>query len=79
MLSIQKKLFGKLWCPKLESHFFSLDGSLNTWISSLKKDQTENEKAISELDSSLRNLQRKKEEMIQDVRRKYSTTRINSM
>lgn len=74
-----EELFGKLWCPKLESHFFSLDGSLNTWISSLKKDQTENEKAISELDSSLRNLQRKKEEMIQDVRRKYSTTRINSI
>ena len=74
-----EELFSRLWCPDLEAHFFHLDGRLNTWISSLKKDQKENEEAIEELASGLRDLQHKKEEMIQDIRVKYSTSRINSI
>ena len=74
-----EELFSRLWCPNLEAHFFDLDGRLNTWISSLKKDQRENEEAIDELASGLRDLQRKKEEMIRDIRVRYSAGRINSI
>lgn len=74
-----EELFSRLWCPNLEAHFFDLDGRLNTWISSLKKDQRENEEAIDELASGLRDLQRKREEMIRDIRVRYSTGRINSI
>ena len=74
-----EELFSRLWCPNLEAHFFNLDGSLNTWISSLKKDQKENEEAIEELASGLRDLHKKKEQMIEDIRSRYSTTRINSI
>ena len=74
-----EELFSRLWCPNLEAHFFDLDGRLNTWISSLKKDKRENEEAIDELATGLRDLQRKKEEMIRDIRVRYSTSRINSI
>ena len=74
-----EELFSRLWCPNLEAHFFHLDGRLNTWISSLKKDAKENEEAIDELATGLRDLQRKKEEMIRDIRVRYSTSRINSI
>ena len=74
-----EELFNRLWCPNLEAHFFDLDGRLNTWISSLKKDQRENEEAIDKLVSGLRDLQRKKEEMIRDIRVRYSTGRLNSI
>ena len=72
-------LFGKLWRPDLEAHFFSLDSSLNTQISSLKKDENENQEAIDALASGLGELQRKKEQMTEDMRAKYSTTRINAI
>ena len=74
-----EELFSRLWCPNLEAHFFQLDGRLNTWISSLKKDQRENEEAIDELDKGIQDLQRKKEDMIGDIRARYSTTRVNAI
>ena len=74
-----EELFSRLWCPNLEAHFFDLDGRLNTWISSMKKDQKENEEAIEELASGLRDLDKKKEQMIEDIRSRYATTRINSI
>ena len=45
----------------------------------MKKDQKENEEAIEELASGLRDLHKKKEQMIEDIRSRYSTTRINSI
>ena len=72
-------LFGKLWRSALEAHFFALDGSLNTRISSLQKDGQENQQAIDELAAGLRELQRKKEAMIDDVRARYSTHRIDAI
>lgn len=74
-----EELFGKLWRPSLEAQFFLLDGSLNTWIRSLKKDSTENQEAIDELALALQDLQRKKEEMIEELREKYATTRVSSI
>ncbi len=74
-----EELFSRLWCPNLEAHFFELDGRLNTWISSLKKDQRENEEAIDELATGIQDLQRKKEDMIGDIRARYSTTRVNAI
>ena len=74
-----EELFGKLWLPGLEAHFFELDGSLNTWISSLQKDERENQEAIDELAAGLQELQRKKEEMVEDVRARYSTNRTHAI
>ena len=74
-----EELFGKLWRPDLEAHFFELDGSLNTQISSLQKDERENQEAIDELAAGLRELQRKKEEMVEDVRARYSTDRTRAI
>ena len=74
-----EKLFGRIWRSSLESHFFAIDESLNTRISALKKDEGENQEAIDKLDSALRNLQSKKEEMIEGVRAKYSTDHIKAI
>ena len=74
-----EELFGKLWRPGLEAHFFELDGSLNTRISSLQKDERKNQEAIDELGAGLQELQRKKEEMIQDIHARYSTNRIDTI
>ena len=74
-----EELFGKLWRPGLEARFFELDGSLNTWISSLQKDERENQEAIDELAAGLRELQRKKEEMVEDARARYSTDRTHAI
>ena len=72
-------LFGEQWHPGLEAHFFELDGRLNTRISSLQKDERENQEAIDEIAAGLGELQRKKEEMIADVRARYSTNRIDAI
>ena len=74
-----EELFGKLKRPDLENHFSELDGSLNTQISSLQKDEPENREAIDKLAAGLRELQRKKEEMVEDVRARYSTDRIQTI
>ena len=72
-------LFDRRWKPRLEEHFFDLDGGLNTRISALQKDEAENQKAIDELAAGLRELERKKNEMIRDVRTKYSTHRVDAI
>ena len=72
-------LFGEQWHPGLEAHFLELDGRLNTRISSLQKDERENQEAIDEIAAGLGELQRKKEEMIADVRARYSTNRIDAI
>ena len=74
-----EELFSKLWRPDLEAHFFELDGSLNTQISSLQKDERENQEAITKLAADLQELQRKKEEMVENIRARYSTNRINAI
>ena len=74
-----EELFSRLWCPNLEAHFFHIDGKLNTWISSLKKDQKENEEAIEELALGLQDLHNKKEQMLEDIRSRYSSSCINSI
>ena len=74
-----EELFGKLWRPGLEAHFFELDGSLNTRISSLQKDGRKNQEAIDELGAGLQELQRKKKEMIEDIHARYSTNRIDTI
>ena len=74
-----EELFARLYRPSLEGHFFDIDGSLNTWISSLKKDESENQEAIDELAAGIRDLEQKKDAMIRDVRSRYSTTRANDI
>ena len=74
-----EKLFARLYRPSLEASFFDIDGSLNTWISSLKKDEGENQAAIDELTTALSDLDQKKNAMIQDIRSQYSTTRVNTI
>ena len=72
-----EELFDKIWRPSLGDHFFAVDGSLNTRINALEKDESENQEAIDELASALENLQRKKEEMVEDIHAKYSMTHID--
>ena len=72
-------LFDRRWKPRLEEHFFDLDGGLNTRISALQKDESDNQEAIDELAVSLRELERKKNEMVEDVRTRYSTRRVDSI
>ena len=40
-------LFDRRWKPRLEEHFFDLDGGLNTRISALQKDESDNQEARS--------------------------------
>ena len=72
-------LFYKVCRPSLEAHFFELDGSLNTWISGLQKDEQENQAAIDEIGAGLRDLERNKEEIIQDIHARYSTHRVDTI
>lgn len=72
-------LFDRIWLPHLEAHYFDLDGSLNTRISSLQKDERENQEAIERLVAGLQELQRKKDELIADIRARYSINRLNTI
>ncbi len=72
-----EELFGKLKRPDLENHFSELDGSLNTQISSLQKDEPENREAIDKLAAGLQELHAKRKRMINHAR--YSTNRIQTI
>lgn len=72
-------LFAQRWKPRLEEHFFALDGGLNTRVSALQKDESDNQEAIDELADGLRELEAKKNEMIEDVRARYSTRRVDNI
>ena len=74
-----EELFSNLWRPGLEAHFFELEGRLNTRISSLQKDEPENQAATDELAAGLQELQRKKEEMVENVRARYSSNHIDTI
>ncbi len=74
-----EKLFAERWGSRLESHSLELDGSLNTCISALQRDSRENQEAIDELAADLQKLQSQKEEMIRDIRTRYSTSRVNTI
>ncbi len=72
-------LFDRLWRPRLEGDFYALDASLNTWISSLRRSESENQEAIDQLAEGLRELERKKDQLVQDIRAKYSTNSVRSI
>lgn len=74
-----EELFARLYRPSLEAHFFEIDGSLNTRISSLNKNNNENQAAIGELAKAIKDLEHKKDAMTQDIRSQYSTTRVNAI
>ena len=72
-------LFDRLWRPRLEGDFYALDASLNTWISSLRRSESENQEAIDQLAKGLRELEQKKEQLVRDIRAKYSTSSVRSI
>ncbi len=72
-------LFDRLWQPRLEGDFYALDASLNTWISSLRRNESENQEAIDQLAKGLRELEQKREQLVQDIRAKYSTNSVRSI
>ena len=72
-------LFDRLWRPRLEGDFYALDASLNTWISSLKRSESENQEAIDLLAKGLRELEEQKEQLVRDMRAKYSTSSVRSI
>ena len=74
-----EELFARLYRPSLEASFFEIDGSLNTWINSLKKDESENQDAIDKLAAAIRDLEHEKDDMIRDIRSRYSGNRVNTI
>ena len=72
-------LFDRLWRPRLEGDFYALDASLNTFIRSLRRSESENQEAIDQLAKGLRELEQKREQLIRDIRAKYSASSVRSI
>ena len=72
-------LFDRLWRPRLVDDFYALDASLNTYISSLRRSKSENQEAIDQLAEGLRDLEQKREQLVRDIRAKYSTRSVHSI
>ena len=72
-------LFERLWRPRLEGNFYALDASLNTFIRSLRRSESENQEAIDQLAKGLRELEQKREQLIGDIRANYSASSVRSI
>ncbi|HFU75957.1 MAG TPA: hypothetical protein ENK66_06895 [Arcobacter sp.] len=72
-----KKLFENLFLENLKDGFYDIKASLNTNISALNKSTEENQEAILKLQKALRDTQRKRDQLIEEAKNKYSDTNIN--
>jgi len=71
------QLFKSLFLEMLKDHFFDIQEAINTNISSLSHSKEQNETAIQQLKKALADITRKKEELIENARDKYSNSNIS--
>ena len=72
-------LYNDLFLDELKSNYFNIDSTLSTKISTLKNSKEEAQNIIEEIKSSLKKLENKKQQMIENVEEKYSLVNINSL
>jgi len=72
-------LIKKLFLDELKNLYSEIESSLNTKITALKTSKEENEEAIKQLQNSIKSLEEKKNELIQEAKQRYSTQNIDSI
>ena len=72
-------LYNDLFLDELKSNYFNIDSTLSTKISTIKNSKEEAQNIIEEIKSSLKKLENKKQQMIENVEEKYSLVNINSL
>ncbi len=72
-----ERLFENLFIAELKNDYLSLIEKINTSISALKKDKTENENVIVELKNSIEKILQKRDKMLLEAKEKYTDIGIN--
>lgn len=68
-----------LFMPSLKQYAYSIDATLNTKITALSKDTSQNDAALEELKKSREKLLQKRERMLNEVTDKYSSQAVDSL
>lgn len=71
-----EKLFRNLFEDEVQSCYFEISDKINTYIKALKNDKDSNENAIAELQKGISELVHKKENIIAEIKEKYSDIQI---
>lgn len=74
-----EKLFEKIYLSNLKTSYFDIESSLNVIISTFKSSKDDSLKTIQELKNSLLSIYRKKENLIEDVENKFSSSSIEAI
>uniref|UniRef100_A0A832IJN7 GTPase n=1 Tax=Fervidobacterium pennivorans TaxID=93466 RepID=A0A832IJN7_FERPE len=74
-----EKLFEDIFQTKVKYVYFDTIETINTFIAGMKKSSEEVRAAIEKMRKSIDEIQRKEEEIISDIRAKYSGTNINNI
>ncbi|MCK5855450.1 MAG: dynamin family protein [Sulfurovaceae bacterium] len=72
-----EKLFENIFKENLKDNFFSIKEAINTNISALSKSKDQNSNAIQQLQKSLSETTRKKDNLIEEAKAKYSDRSVN--
>ena len=71
------KLFENLFCESLKDLFFSIKEEINIQISTLSKNKEESEAVIKQLKKALNETIKKRNELIEEAKNKYSSPNTN--
>lgn len=74
-----EQLFNSIFIDAVKDACYNTSNSINVKISALKKDKDKNDKTIKELEDSLKELQRKKESMIEEVKKNSYENETNGI
>lgn len=72
-----EQLFENIFLESLKDNFFSIKEAINISISALSKNKEENNRVIAQLQKALADTTQKKNDLIEEAKRKYSDARIN--
>lgn len=71
-----EKLFRNLFADEVRNCYFEISDKINTYLKALKNDKDINENAIAELQKGITELVHKKENIIAEIKEKYSDVQI---
>lgn len=71
-----EKLFRNLFADEIRNCYFEISDKINTYLKALRNDKDINENAIAELQKGITELVHKKENIIAEIKEKYSDVQI---
>lgn len=74
-----EELFKHLFIDELQDYYFKNEESLNTLISALKTSKEESNEAIKALEHTLRDIERKKQNAIDEIEDRYSKRNVDDV